>query len=329
MDFCYFKNLQVFCEAKISYPIDFFILLGKMERYYNLSKYLKEKYGSKLLKLSIDGGFSCPNRKNGKSGCRFCSEKGSSEFTTKLPTITEQLDSQREFLKKKDSDGYIAYFQSYTNTDKPICELRQMYYEAINYPNVKVLSIATRADCFSEEIYNLLHELNKKVEVWIELGLQSSNENTRSDMNIGYTLKTFEKCVKKLKELNIKTIFHIIFGLPNEDFSDFKNSIEYANKLQPWGVKIHSLYIQNDTELFKDFTDRKIKLLSREEYIDAVVMAIENLDEKIVIHRLTGDGDKKTLVAPEWSKDKIKTIGEIGKRLKERNSYQGKEIVRL
>lgn len=296
-----------------------------MERYNNLSKYLKEKFGNKLLKLSIDGGFSCPNRKNGRSGCRFCSEKGSGEFTTKLPTITEQLNSQREFLKKKDNEnGYIAYFQSYTNTDKPISELRQMYYEAINYPNVKVLSIATRADCFSEEIYNLLDELNQKVEVWIELGLQSSNEETRKDMNIGYNLKIFEKCVKRLQELNIKTIFHIIFGLPNEDFNDFKNSIEYANNLKPWGIKIHSLYIQKDTELFKDYLDGKIKLLTREEYIEAVIMAIENLDENIVIHRLTGDGDKKTLVAPEWSKDKIKTIGEIGKILKERNSYQGK-----
>lgn len=296
-----------------------------MERYNNLSKYLKENFGNKLLKLSIDGGFSCPNRKNGKSGCKFCSEKGSGEFTTKLPTITEQLNFQREFLKKKDfENGYIAYFQSYTNTDKPICELRQMYYEAINYSNVKVLSIATRADCFSDEIYQLLNELNKKVEVWIELGLQSSNEKTRIEMNIGYNLKTFEKCVKKLKELNIKTIFHIIFGLPNENLKDFKNSIDYVNKLKPWGIKIHNLYIQNDTELFKEFNEDKIKLLSREEYVDAVIMAIENLDENIVIHRLTGDGDKNTLVAPKWSKDKIKTIGEIGKLLKERNSYQGK-----
>lgn len=295
-----------------------------MERYNSLSNYLKEKFGGKLLKLSIDGGFSCPNRNNGKKGCKFCSEKGSGEFTEKLPTITEQLNSQKKFLIKKDLNfGYIAYFQSYTNTYMPICELRKMYYEAINYPNVKVLSIATRADCFNEDIYSLLSELNKKVEIWIELGLQSSNENTRNSMNIGYSLKTFEKCVEKLNELNIKTIFHIIFGLPEENFDDFKNTIRYVNNLKPWGVKIHSLYVQKDTQLYLEYLENKIKLLTREEYIEAVIMAIENLDSTIIIHRLTGDGDKRTLVAPDWSKDKIKTIGKIGKILKERNLHQG------
>ena len=176
-----------------------------MQRYNDLSSYLKEKFGSRLLKLSIDGGFSCPNRKNGKSGCKFCSERGSGEFTTRRKSITEQLNAQINFLKDKDKyNGYIAYFQSYTNTFLPVEQLRKMYYEAINFPNVKVLSIATRADCFNEEIYNLLAELNDKIEVWIELGLQSSNENTRNNMNIGYSTETFENCVKRLKELNIK-----------------------------------------------------------------------------------------------------------------------------
>ena len=218
-----------------------------MQRYNDLSSYLKEKFGSRLLKLSIDGGFSCPNRKNGKKGCKFCSENGSGEFTTRRKSITEQLNAQINFLKDKDKyNGYIAYFQSYTNTFLPVEELREMYYEAINFPNVKVLSIATRADCFNEEIYNLLSELNEKIEVWIELGLQTSNENTRNNMNIGYSTETFENCVKRLKELNIKTIFHIIFGLPNETKEDYKNTIDYVNSKKPWGIKIHSLYIQND-----------------------------------------------------------------------------------
>lgn len=295
-----------------------------MERYNTLSSYLKEKFGSKLLKLSIDGGFSCPNRKNGKSGCKFCSENGSGEFTTKRKSITEQLNAQIKFLKDKNVDkGYIAYFQSYTNTFLPIEQLRQMYYEAINFPNVKVLSIATRADCFNEEIYNLLDELNKKIEVWIELGLQSSNENTRNAMSIGYSTETFENCVKKLKELNIKTIFHIIFGLPNENQKDFKNTIDYVNSQKPWGIKIHSLFIQNDCELYEDYLQNKFKVLTWNEYVDALIMAIENLDKEIIIHRLTGDGDKTKLIAPLWSKDKIKTIGEVGKILKQKNSYQG------
>ena len=295
-----------------------------MQRYNDLSSYLKEKFGSRLLKLSIDGGFSCPNRKNGKKGCKFCSESGSGEFTTKRKSITEQLNVQIEFLKEKDkNEGYIAYFQSYTNTFLPVEELREMYYEAINFPNVKVLSIATRADCFNEKIYNLLSELNEKIEVWIELGLQSSNENTRNSMNIGYSTKTFENCVKRLKELNIKTIFHIIFGLPNETKKDYKNTIDYVNTKKPWGIKIHSLYIQNDCELYEEYLKNSFKVITWDEYIDALIMAIENLDKDIIIHRLTGDGDKEKLVAPLWSKDKIKTIGEISKILKQRNSYQG------
>lgn len=295
-----------------------------MQRYNDLSSYLKKKFGSRLLKLSIDGGFSCPNRKNGKSGCKFCSETGSGEFTTKRKSITEQLKAQIEFLKEKDkSNGYIAYFQSYTNTFLPVEELRKMYYEAINFPNVKVLSIATRADCFNEDIYNLLAELNEKIEVWIELGLQSSNEKTRNNMNIGYSTETFENCVKRLKELNIKTIFHIIFGLPNETANDYKNTIDYVNNKKPWGIKIHSLYIQNDCELYEEYLKNNFKVITWNEYIDALIMAIENLDKDIIIHRLTGDGDKEKLVAPLWSKDKIKTIGEISKILKQRNSYQG------
>jgi len=295
-----------------------------MQRYNDLSSYLKEKFGSKLLKLSIDGGFSCPNRQNGKSGCKFCSESGSGEFTTKRKSITEQLNAQIDFLKEKDkNNGYIAYFQSYTNTFLPIEELRKMYYEAINFPNVKVLSIATRADCFNEKIYNLLAELNEKIEVWIELGLQSSNENTRNNMNISYSTETFENCVKKLKELNIKTIFHIIFGLPNETAKDYKNTIDYVNNKKPWGIKIHSLYIQNDCELYEEYLKNNFKVITWDEYIDALIMAIENLDKDIIIHRLTGDGDKEKLIAPLWSKNKIKTIGEISKILKQRNSYQG------
>lgn len=295
-----------------------------MQRYNDLSSYLKKKFGSRLLKLSIDGGFSCPNRKNGKKGCKFCSETGSGEFTTKRKSITEQLKAQISFLKEKDKNsGYIAYFQSYTNTFLPVEELRKMYYEAINFPNVKVLSIATRADCFNEDIYKLLAELNEKIEVWIELGLQSSNENTRNNMNIGYSTEIFENCVKKLKELNIKTIFHIIFGLPDETEEDYKNTIDYVNNKKPWGIKIHSLYIQNDCELYEEYLKNSFKVITWDEYINALIMAIENLDKDIIIHRLTGDGDKEKLIAPLWSKNKIKTIGEVSKILKQKNSYQG------
>lgn len=297
-----------------------------MQRYNRLSDYLKKNFGKKLLKLSIDGGFSCPNRKNGNKGCKFCSQKGSGEFTNKLSSITEQMNLQKNFLKQKDTGAYIAYFQNYTNTYMPASKLKQMYYEAIKFENVKVLSIATRADCFNDEIYNLLEELSKKIEVWIELGLQSSNEKTRDSMNIGYDLKTFKLCVKKLKKLNIKLIFHIIFGLPNETIIDFKNTIDYVNELKPWGLKIHNLYIQSDCELYKDYLEKNFKLLDFNSYIDALVMAIENLDKDIVIHRITGDGDRNKLIYPTWSKNKIKVIGQVGKILKEKNSFQGKNF---
>lgn len=292
-------------------------------RYNTLSDYLKKNFGKKLLKLPIDGGFSCPNRVNGKSGCKFCSESGAGEFTKRLNSITEQLKIQKDFLKKKDTGLYIAYFQSYTNTYMPISKLRKMYLEAIAFENVKVLSIATRADCFNDEIYLLLYELSKKVEIWVELGLQTVNEKTRKDMNIGYDLKTFELCVKRLKEINVKTIFHIIFTLPNETVRDCKNTIDYVNKLHPFGLKIHSLYIQKDCPLYKDYIENKFTLLSFENYVNLVVMAIENLNKDIVIHRITGDGDRKKLIAPLWSKDKIKIIGEVSKILKKKNSYQG------
>lgn len=298
-----------------------------MERYNKLSDYLKIHFGKKLLKLSIDGGFSCPNRKNRKGGCKFCTEKGIGEFTSSLPSITEQLQAQKNFLKNKDTGGYIAYFQSYTNTYMPISKLKALYYEAINFKDVKVLSIATRADCFNEEIFNLLEELSRKIEIWIELGLQTSNEKTRNEMNIGYDLKTFENCFNRLKKMNIKVIFHIIFGLPHESTVDYKNTINYVNKLKPWGLKIHSLYIQKDCNLYKDYLEKKFELLDFNSYVQALIMAIENLNPNIIIHRLTGDGDKDKLIAPIWSKDKIKIIGNVGKILKEKNSYQGKNFI--
>lgn len=296
-------------------------------RYNTLSDYLKKNFGKKLLKLPINAAFSCPNRKNGKFGCKFCSESGSGEFTKKLNSITDQLLVQKSLLKKKDFGGYIAYFQSYTNTYMPVSKLKKMYLEAINFENVKVLSIATRADCFNDEIYNLLEELSKVIEIWIELGLQSSNEDTRKNMNIGYDLKTFETCVERLKKINIKIIFHVIFGLPNETAIDCKNTIDYVNKLNPFGVKIHSLYIQKDCPLYKDFIEKKFTLLTFENYIKLLIMAIENLNKDIIIHRLTGDGDKQKLIAPLWSKDKIKIIGTVNKILKKKNSCQGINLV--
>ncbi len=298
------------------------------ERYYSLSSYLKRRFGGRLVKLSIDGGFGCPNREGGREGCLFCSEGGSGEFAAQGTSVSSQLLRQTEMLRHKktaDFAGYIAYFQSYTNTYAPVEALRAMFFEAIAFRNVKVLSVATRADCISEDAYLLLAELNKQVEVWVEIGLQTVNEHTRNSMNIGCELSALEECVSKLHALGIRTILHVIFGLPHETEADFKNTIDYVNRLRPFGIKIHSLYIQKDAPLYKHYIRGDFRMLTKEEYISALVSAIAALDPGIVVHRLTGDGDKRVLAAPEWSKDKISVLGELVKALKAAGVYQGSE----
>lgn len=297
-----------------------------IERYYSLAAYLKEHFGGRLLKLSIDGGFSCPNREGGRSGCLFCSESGSGEFASKGISISEQLAEQAEMLcHKRTSDfaGYIAYFQSYTNTYADVDTLRRVFSEAAVFQDVRVLSIATRADCISDEVYELLAELNRDIEVWVEIGLQTVNERTRDAMNIGCSLADIEKCVNRLHTLDIRVILHVIFGLPHECDEDFLGTIEYVNTLKPFGIKIHSLYLQNNAPLYRAYLRGDFELLTQEEYLSALTRALEALRPDIVVHRLTGDGDKKTLVAPDWSRDKIRTLGELVKRLKKRGTHQG------
>jgi radical SAM protein (TIGR01212 family) len=284
------------------------------KRYNNINAYLRKKFGKKVFKLSIDGGFSCPNRDGtlGTRGCLFCSEAGSGEFTPdRNLSITEQIKKQKEAIKKWDTDKYIAYFQNFTNTYASVDDLRKKYNEAIADAEVIGLAIATRPDCLSAEVLDLLEEFNQKTYLWVELGLQSIHEETAELINRGYTLKTFEKAFDALNKRNIETVIHLIFGLPFEDREMILASCRYVSKLKPTGIKIHSLYILNNSQMHEFYKREQFKIFSLREYINLVCDCIELLDEAIVIHRLTGDGPIDQVYQPEWSKNKIEVLNGI------------------
>lgn len=301
-----------------------------MDRYFSLNEYLKDTYGVKVAKLSLDAGFSCPNRDGTLStgGCIFCSEKGSGEFTLGGQNIRDQIAKQKEIMSKKwNAKKYIAYFQNFTNTYGDVEVLRSVYEEALSDPEVVGLAIATRADCLEPEVLDLLQELSLRTNLWLEIGMQSINENTILDINRGYSHKYLDEKLEELRRRNIKFVLHVIFGLPGESTEDMLNSISYANKKNAFGIKIHSLYIQRDSRLYAKYLKEPFRLLTKGEYTDLVVETIGLLNKDIVIHRITGDADKSLLYEPKWATDKLSVIGEINKKLKERNIIQGKHSI--
>ena len=296
------------------------------QRYFSLSEYFQNNYQEKAYKLSINAGFTCPNRENGNRGCIFCSDFGSGEFGGNIEnSITKQIEEQKEFLKnRKNAKKFIAYFQSFTNTYAPVEKLRSLYYEALNCEDIIGIAIATRPDCLSEEVLDLLSEINEKYFLWVELGFQTANEDTGKIIRRGYNNEVFLKSVSKLNERNIKVVSHIIFGLPFEDRNDNIKTVKYIKDLGLWGLKIHSLFIYDDSDLKDYYMENKFPLLEKDEYIKTVCDALEMLPKDLVIHRLTGDGEKSRMVYPDWSKDKLSVIGSIQKELKIRDTYQGK-----
>lgn len=296
------------------------------QRYFSLSEYFRNNYQEKVYKLSINAGFTCPNRENGNRGCIFCSDFGSGEFGGNIEnSITKQIEEQKEFLKnRKNAKKFIAYFQSFTNTYAPVEKLRSLYYEALNCEDIIGIAIATRPDCLSEEVLDLLSEINEKYFLWVELGFQTANEDTGKIIRRGYNNEVFLKSVSKLNERNIKVVSHIIFGLPFEDRDDNIKTVKYIKDLGLWGLKIHSLFIYDDSDLKDYYMENKFPLLEKDEYIKTVCDALEMLPKDLVIHRLTGDGEKSRMVYPDWSKDKLSVIGGIQKELKIRDTYQGK-----
>lgn len=289
-------------------------------KYTTLNSYLKNTFGCKVYKLAIDGGFTCPNRDGtlGTRGCIFCSRGGSGEFAeSKEKSVTQQIDDGKKRVEKKIKDGkYIAYFQAFTNTYAPLCKLRSLYTEAINHPDIVALSIGTRPDCLGNDVLELLDEMNKIKPVFIELGLQTIHENTAQYIRRGYPLEVYDKAVDDLHKIGINVVTHLIIGLPGENEQDILQSVEYVCKKTD-GIKLQLLHILEGTDLADEYRERKVDVLSLEEYTNIIKHCVEIIPDNVVIHRLTGDGAKKDLIAPLWSADKKHVLNTINKAIGE------------
>ena len=289
-------------------------------KYTTLNNYLKERFGEKVYKIALNGGFTCPNRDGtiDTRGCIFCSKGGSGDFAESPDlTITEQIENGKKRLEKKIKNGkYIAYFQAFTNTYAPVERLRTIYEEAINHPDIVALSIGTRPDCLGDDVLALLDELNKIKPIFVELGLQTINEDTAKYIRRGYTLEVYDKAVADLHKIGINVVTHIILGLPNESKEDMLNSVKYACKVTD-GIKLQLLHILKGTDLAKDYEQGKFEVLTLEQYTEIIKECVQVIPENVVIHRLTGDGAKKDLIAPLWSADKKTVLNTINRALKD------------
>lgn len=285
--------------------------------YYSFNQYLKEKFGCKVYKICINAGFTCPNRDGtlDTRGCIFCSAGGSGDFAESAAlSVTEQIEKGKARVKNKMKSGkYIAYFQAFTNTYAPVETLRKKFTEAINHPDIVMLSVATRPDCLPEEVIELLKELNRIKPVSVELGLQTIHEKTAAYIRRGYPLACYDSAVKRLKAADIDTVCHIILGLPGESEQEMLESVEYVCKSGINGIKLQLLHVLRGTDLAVDYAAGKFEVLTMEEYLKIIKKCLEIIPKNIVIHRLTGDGAKKDLIAPLWSADKKEVLNAISK----------------
>ena len=297
--------------------------------YYSLNQYLKKKFGCKVLKVSLDAGCTCPNR-DGKldtRGCIFCSKGGSGDFAgDRRLSIKEQLRLGKEFIKAKNPKlgpvKYIAYFQAFTNTYGDIDELKRKFLDAITDPEVCVLSIATRPDCLPNDVLSVLAELNRIKPVWVELGLQTIKPESIEYIRRGYPNEVYDKAVNDLTNLGIEVITHVILGLPKETREDMLSTVRYVGASGSKGIKIQLLHVLKETDLYEDYKKGFFETLSMDEYIDIVVDAIKVLPKDMVVHRLTGDGDKKILVSPMWSANKKAVLNALSRRLIQRGTEE-------
>lgn len=305
--------------------------------YRSLDWQLKTQFGEKVYKLALSGGMSCPNRdgKVGRGGCIFCSEGGSGDFAADGHlSVKEQIAIQKEALRyKKPARKYIAYFQAYTNTYAPVDYLERIFTEAIEDPEVVILSIATRPDCLPEDVLDLLARLNQQKPVWVELGLQTMHEESAQIIHRGYDLACFERAVSGLRSREMDVIVHTILGLPGEGREEVLQTIDYLNHMDIQGIKLQLLHILKGTQLGQIYLEQKegqefISPMTMEAYIDLVIDCVEHLSPEITIHRLTGDGPKELLLAPMWSTRKRTVLNEIHKELKKRDAWQGKRYER-
>lgn len=307
---------------------------AQKQRFYSIGTYLKEKMGSKVVKLSIDGGFTCPNRdgSKGTGGCIFCSAAGSGDLASDIPSQIRLLSDKWPKAK------YLAYFQSHTNTYAPATRLRNQYEEALSHPDVVGLAIATRPDCLPGDVLDLLSEFNEKTFLWVELGLQTMHEDTALLINRCYPLAVYDEAVRLLTERNIRVVTHLILGLPGETKERMLASVRYVcrdlwNSKKPgepsgrhiFGIKLHMLNLVRGSQMERLYPDY-VSFDSIEEYVDLVVTALEQIPPDITIHRLSGDAPRPTLIAPEWSYKKRTILNSIHKTLRERDTWQGAGI---
>ena len=299
-----------------------------MSYYYSANDFYRKTFGKKVIKLALDGGFTCPNRDGtlSKDGCIFCSSRGSGDFAgNRLFSIDEQIEYMKQKMSKKWKDGiYMAYFQAFTNTYAPIKKLEEIFTKACSNKDIKALCIATRPDCIYDETIELLKKLSEKRYVCIELGLQTSNEKTAYFINRQYDNSVFKKCVKKLNEAKIPVTSHIIIGLPNENINDMANTLKFAVKCGVSGIKLQMLHIIKETPLSEIYNKNPFKILSLSEYAEIIVHLIELTPSDIVIHRITGDGPKHLLIAPLWTLNKKNVLNTINRTFKEKNTFQGR-----
>lgn len=296
-------------------------------RYYSLNEYLKETFGEKVYKLSLDLGLTCPNRDGtlDKRGCIFCLA-GSSHFAKQKGDIHQKIEEAKELISKKtDAKKFIAYFQSYTNTYAPIGFLEKTFSEVIARDDIVAISIATRPDCLPEDVVKLLSRLNRIKPVWVELGLQTANEKTAEYIRRCYKNEIFKDAVKRLNDEKIDVITHIILGLPNEAKADMLNSVRFAVEAGTKGIKLQLLHVLENTDLCEDYKLGKFKTLELGEYMDILFDCIEIIPENVVIHRLTGDAPKRFLVSPLWSGDKKTVMNTINREMILRDVVQGKK----
>lgn len=285
-----------------------------------ISDVLKEQYGEKIYRLALSSGCTCPNRdgKVGTGGCTFCSEGGSGEFAAKPAPIAEQIEAAKKLVSAKTKGSrFIAYFQSYTNTYGDVNRLRALYTETIERDDIAILSVGTRPDCLPDEVISMLAELNRIKPVWVELGLQTANDETAASINRCYPLSTFEDAYRRLTEAGLTVIVHLILGLPGENEDDMLDSVRFLAKLTPppGGVKLQLLQILRGTKMAEEYAQNPWPIMTLAEYAELITKAVRLLPPKTVVHRLTGDGPKKLLIEPQWCADKKRVLNTLRKRL--------------
>ena len=299
--------------------------------YHTLSYSLKKQFKTRVYKLSLDGGMTCPNRDGtlGTGGCIFCSKGGSGDFAESCrsyPDIAGQIEAARKRIERKAPSGpYIAYFQSFTNTYAPLPYLSDLFSRTLDHPQIAALSIGTRPDCLEDEKIRLLAELNRKKPVWVELGLQTIHPNTAALIRRGYPLSCFADTAARLKEAGLTVIVHLILGLPGESREQMLSSVDYTAHFLPTldGIKLQLLHVLKGTDLDAMYEKDPFPLFSMEEYADFIVTCIEHLPPSMTVHRITGDGPRSLLIAPEWSLHKRQVLNTIDRRFRERNTFQG------